>query len=324
MTTTTIDRDTCPRRDPTFRDRVALWILKLAKLRRTPFRSTESEDYEAFYEQFYVERDVDAYIEDQRMVLRRDTINAALGRYLSTGASLLDVGCGLGDVLHGAPRELGLKLHGFDFAASNVKWASSRLAGRAEIKQGSIYEIPFADASMDAAVCLEVLEHIEDDRRGFRDIARVVKPGGIFIIAVPYNYFWPDYQRLIGHFRHYTRQAVESRLREAGFEPVEHLPNYPNWADAYTLAYPAVRLKHMVFGRFVGSKDLYHFKWPWSRRTTMEKVLNRLKHVEESDRRLDYSKLDTSTFIVARRTAAGNGDAARTGSTAEQPTTTPE
>lgn len=303
MTMAAIDRDTCPKRAPTLRDRQALWILKLAKLRRRSLSSTESGDYEAFYEQFYEERDVDAYIEDRRMSLRRETINAALARHLKPGSSLLDVGCGLGDVLFGVPKELGLRLFGFDFAASNVKWATKRLAGQAEIKQGSVYEIPFETASMDGAVCLEVLEHIEDDRRGFKDIARVVKPGGIYIMAVPYTYYWPDYQRLIGHFRHYTRQAVESRLREAGFEPIEHLPNYPNWSAAYTLAYPRVRIKHMAFGRFVGSKDLYHFKWPWSSRTSMDKVLDRLKPLEESDRRLDYSKLDTSTFIVARRNA---------------------
>ncbi len=287
-------------RRPTFDDRKALWILKLAKLRRREFAS-DSAEYSKFYEEYFEERDVDAYIEDRRMELRREIINGALQKHLPPGSRLLDVGCGLGDVMSGIPDSLGLKMFGFDFAASNVKVASKRLAGRAEIKQGSIYEIPFESGSMDGAMCLEVLEHIQDDNKAIHEIARVLKPGGIFIGAVPYAYYWPDYERLMGHFRHYTRDSFGALMRSAGLEPQVYLPNFPNWAREYTLAYPWVRARQILFGRLLGSRDLYHFKWPWSSRTTMEKVLDRLRPVEEADRKLDYSKLDTSTTIVARK-----------------------
>jgi len=40
---------------------------------------------------------------------------------------------------------------------------------------------------MDAALCLEVIEHIEDDGKAVRDICRVLKPGGFLIAAVPYT-----------------------------------------------------------------------------------------------------------------------------------------
>lgn len=286
---------------PTLDDYKALWILRLAKIRRRAF-ARDSAEYEKFYEAYFEERDANAYIDDRRMELRRGVVNDALSRRLSPGASLLDVGCGLGDVMSGIPADLRLRMFGFDFAASNVRVASKRLAGRADIRQGSIYEIPFESSSMDAALCLEVLEHIEDDARAVKEIARVLKPGGFLIGAVPYYYYWPDYQRLMGHFRHYTRRSFGDLLRSAGLEPEEYLPNFPNWHRRYTLAYPWVRIRHMLFGRLVGSKDLYHFKWPWSDRTTMRKVLDRLRPLEDADRRLNYSELDTSTTILARRT----------------------
>lgn len=287
-------------RSPTFEDYKALWILKLAKLRRREF-ATDSADYEKFYEAYFEERDVDAYIEDRRMGLRREVINNALERNLSPGQRLLDVGCGLGDVMNGIPADRGYKMFGFDFAASNVKVATRRLSGRAEIKQGSIYEIPFESGSMDGAMCLEVLEHIQDDAKAMKEIARVLKPGGFLIGAVPYYYYWQDYERLMGHFRHYSRESFGNLLRGAGLEPIEYLPNFPNWHVRYTMAYPWIRLKHMSFGRFFGSKDLYHFKWPWSRKSTMDKVLDRLRPLEVSDRKLNYAAMDTSTTILARK-----------------------
>lgn len=287
-------------RSPTFEDYKALWILKLAKLRRREF-ATDSADYEKFYEAYFEERDVDAYIEDRRMGLRREVINDALARSLSSGQRLLDVGCGLGDVMNGIPADRNYTMFGFDFAASNVKVATRRLAGRAEIKQGSIYEIPFESGSMDGAICLEVLEHIEDDKKAVKEIARVLKPGGFLIGAVPYYYYWPDYERLMGHFRHYSRQSFGDLLRGAGLEPAEYLPNFPNWHVRYTMAYPWIRMKHMAFGRFFGSKDLYHFKWPWSSKSTMDKVLDRLRPLEDSDHKLNYAAMDTSTTILARK-----------------------
>jgi len=87
-----------------------------------------------------------------------------------------------------------LYLSGMDYASSNVAISKRRLGDRADIRQGSINEIPFESGWFDAALCLEVLEHIEDDARGVRDIARILKPGGFLIAAVPYTYYWPALQ----------------------------------------------------------------------------------------------------------------------------------
>jgi 2-polyprenyl-3-methyl-5-hydroxy-6-metoxy-1,4-benzoquinol methylase len=285
-------------RNPTLIDRLQLLIVSLAKQKRPSF-GKQSDQYQEFYEDFFEDKDVEAYYRDPRMSHRRDTINRAISQHLKPGASICDVGCGLGDVLHGLPD--GYKLFGMEYAKSCVERAGKRLAGRADIRHGSIYEIPFDSNSMDAALCLEVLEHIEFDRKGARDIARILKPGGFLIAAVPYTYYWPAYMKHLGHFRHYTRQVFGDMLAEAGLKPEAYLVNYPNWHRTYTMRYAMVRAQHMTVGRLFGKKTLYQFKYPWQSKPALDALADSIEPLRQKDAAMDYSKLDTSTFILARK-----------------------
>lgn len=66
------------------------------------------------------------------------------------------------------------------------------------------------DAAFDAVVAVEVLEHVEDDATFLREVHRVLKPGGIFLMTTPNGDFVantnPD------HKRHYTRRQLVERL----------------------------------------------------------------------------------------------------------------
>jgi SAM-dependent methyltransferase len=81
-------------------------------------------------------------------------------------------------------------------------------ASRAEIR----------DLRIDSVVCLNVLEHIDDDRGALADMYDVLQPDGRLVLLVP------AFARLYGtldvhlrHFRRYEREELESKLREAGF-----------------------------------------------------------------------------------------------------------
>jgi 2-polyprenyl-3-methyl-5-hydroxy-6-metoxy-1,4-benzoquinol methylase len=264
-----------PARKPRLSDRLALWLLKLAKLRRRSFTETQGQGYDQFYEEFFDEKDLQLYEKDRRLTLRRETLNNYLQQHTPPGAKVIDVGCGLGDVLAGLKGDY--QRFGMDYAQSNVRAATRRLGADAVIRQGSIYEIPFESGGFDVALCLEVLEHIEDDARGVRDIARVLKPGGFLIAAVPYTYYWPEYMALMGHFRHYTRQSFTRLMNTNGLRVDAYLPNYPHWHQTYTRRYAMIRAQAMTAGRLLGRRDLHTFKWPWSAQPSLDRLVGKLE-----------------------------------------------
>jgi len=112
---------------------------------------------------------------------------------------------------------------------------------RAEVR-ADLCSLPFADGSIDLAVCFHVLEHIPEDRAAARELARVLRPGGEALVVVPFASTWPetfedpdtppeDRERVYGqsdHVRIYGTD-VTARWREAGVAVDESV-----WTDRFT------------------------------------------------------------------------------------------
>ena len=99
---------------------------------------------------------------------------------------------------------IGLDLNSHIYHGRDVEW------------DGHI--MPFADASMDCAMAIEVLEHCPDPGILLGEACRVLKPGGIVFFTVPF--IWPLHDVPFDEYR-YTPFALERFLREAGFEQVD-------------------------------------------------------------------------------------------------------
>jgi SAM-dependent methyltransferase len=56
------------------------------------------------------------------------------------------------------------------------------------VRHGDATALRFADASLDAILCLDVLEHVPDFRAALREFARVLKPGGALLLTVPWHW----------------------------------------------------------------------------------------------------------------------------------------
>ena len=73
---------------------------------------------------------------------------------------------------------------------------------------------------LDTIVCLNVLEHIEDDRRALRALAGLLPAGGRLVLQVPnHPILYGSLDEAFGHFRRYSRPALATALTASGFRP---------------------------------------------------------------------------------------------------------
>lgn len=111
----------------------------------------------------------------------RDALTRTLGRKPS-GLRVLDLGCGGGYLAEEFAR-LGCTVTGVDPSEPSLEAARrhARESGLPiDYRRGTAEAIPFPDASFDAAVCCDVLEHVPDVAAALRETARVLRPGGAY------------------------------------------------------------------------------------------------------------------------------------------------
>ena len=100
-------------------------------------------------------------------------------------ARVLDCGCGMGFYLMVMGNLWNLDLVGLDADPERLRWAEEHgIPG--ELVLGDAQRLPFPDASFDAVLMTEVLEHLPDDDAALREVLRVLRPGGVVAISVPH------------------------------------------------------------------------------------------------------------------------------------------
>jgi ubiquinone/menaquinone biosynthesis C-methylase UbiE len=109
---------------------------------------------------------------------------------LAPGARVLDVGCGAGEVCVELAARVGSagRVAGVDPSAAMIEAARQRTAGVAppiDLREASIYALPFADASFDAVRAERVFQHLDDPDAGLREMIRVTRPGGRVMVIDP-------------------------------------------------------------------------------------------------------------------------------------------
>lgn len=120
-------------------------------------------------------------------ILFRERINMGL-RLLGSRRwdRALEVGYGAGAVLLTLAPNV-RELHGIDLDADPAP-VTATLAARgvpADLRRGSVYELPYQDGTFDLVVCFSVFEHLHEYERGLAEVRRVLKPGGTFLLGMP-------------------------------------------------------------------------------------------------------------------------------------------
>lgn len=181
-------------------------------------------------------------------------------------AKCLDIGCGLGVYIK--------RLHEREFDVTGIE-PSMEMRRRAEdyvpsalVSDGSVLQLAAADAAYDFVYAIEVFRYLDarDNARGHREIARVLKPGGIYFGTYVNRWALDGYRQVVMlralaarlrgrapryHVEFETPASIRSKLRHAGFSQV----------SMHGAMFAPLRILHKIshgLGRAVGKKIMPH------------------------------------------------------------------
>ncbi|WP_287153227.1 class I SAM-dependent methyltransferase [Candidatus Solincola tengchongensis] len=152
---------------------------------------------------------------------RRRIVLDLLMRYLTPKDQrprFLDLGCGTGSILQ-ALEGLG-EATGMDLSEKALEFAATRT--RARLLRGSVPEdLHGLRERFDAVLMLDLLEHLDEDKKAVAAAADLLVDGGILLLTVPaYEWLYSPRDRFHHHRRRYSRREVREMIRKAGLSEV--------------------------------------------------------------------------------------------------------
>lgn len=159
-------------------------------------------------------------------------ILSVIDKYLKKGSKVLDIGCGAGTLsLYIAGQ--GCKVIGIDIA-ENAILAAKKSAELMDIKNVQFFTMDFSKKTpsgkdkFDIILCIEVLEHLKEERLALERLFDLLSPGGIAIISVPSKNaplyrlgLATDFDKRVGHLRRYTSKELEGKCVSIGLTILE-------------------------------------------------------------------------------------------------------
>jgi|GEM_PF-3465970 len=130
--------------------------------------------------------------------------------------ALIDIGCGTGvlaQVISGKAN----KYVGVDISAERIRQARNKInSDNCSFQPADAQSLPFKENSFDAAVAIEVIEHLPDPDLFMREVNRVLAKGGVFILSTPTGLFFEDKMELLYKDQHVYVFSINSLKRLIG------------------------------------------------------------------------------------------------------------
>jgi SAM-dependent methyltransferase len=183
-------------------------------------------------------------VPEENYWFRRHEVVYQFGCTLVRG-SVLDAGCGEG---YGAAQlaqsgELVEFVLGLDYDPATIAHAATTYPA-ARFVRGNVAALPLAAESIDTLVCLQVIEHLWDQRQFVAECRRVLRPGGVLLLSTPNRLtFSPGQDRPTNlfHSHEFTATELAALVRSGGFS-----------VDSLLGLHPAPRLRELD-ARYGGS-----------------------------------------------------------------------
>lgn len=146
---------------------------------------------------------------------------------LTPSAEILEIGSGTGGLLHEL-RQRKLRAQGVELREAFIKQARAWY-GDVPITHVTGLALPFRDRSFDVVMSFDVFEHIPDSDAHLREVARVLKPGGSYVLQTPNRWMNVVFETIRWrsltawreeHCSLHTLAELETRLGQHGFETV--------------------------------------------------------------------------------------------------------
>jgi ubiquinone/menaquinone biosynthesis C-methylase UbiE len=165
----------------------------------------------------------------------------------------VDIGCGTVSNLN-ILKSAGFSVIGLD--RSIYALSLHRKKFEFPLINGDLTELPIRSESVGLIVAMDILEHIEDDAKGIRELYRVLNNRGSLILTVPaFNFLWGIQDDVTGHKRRYSKKEILNKLKQGGFDILKS--SYFNFFLFFPILFSR-RLMH-IFGLKVESENRINF-----------------------------------------------------------------
>lgn len=126
---------------------------------------------------------------------------------------ILDVGCGTGANIE-MLSQYG-EAEGVDVSDDALEFCRRK---GLKVQKGLAEKLPYEDENFDLTTALDVIEHLDDDVAGLKEMYRVTRTGGYSLIFVPaFMWLWGVQDDISNHRIRYTRQQIVERIEKAGY-----------------------------------------------------------------------------------------------------------
>ncbi|MBI4971176.1 MAG: class I SAM-dependent methyltransferase [Candidatus Omnitrophica bacterium] len=137
------------------------------------------------------------------------------------GRRVMEIGSGIGNIsaflLAGRERVVLT-----DISNNYLSTLKQRFAAKSEVRIGAFDldtgQPSYRDENINSIVCMNVLEHIQDDARALEYLKDTLVPGGRLALLVPaHPTLFGTLDEALGHFRRYSKQELSEKITAAGF-----------------------------------------------------------------------------------------------------------